>query len=256
MSFIKIAFKNSFVYRPSVIFNIIGSVFSMLITMALWVFVYQHESNMISYMIAYTIFSRIIGMFYSGGMSDAIAGKVTSGAFSIDLIRPVNFIGMHYFQLLGSMFSSLIMRGIPVITIFLPLLIANASINNPICILFSIITVVLGHFMYIIIYSLIGFMAFSFLEIWPFNRLMNDTIRFLSGSFIPLALFPGWLGTLANMLPFRFLYSFPLELLIGHVEAKAIIFNFIILILWIAILGTLLLLTYKRTINKCTVQGG
>lgn len=256
MSFALISFKNSFVYRSSVIFSVIGSIFTMLITIALWTFVYQHEADMISYMITYTILSSIIGMLYSGGMSGAISDKVTSGAFAIDLIRPVNFIAMHYYQLLGGMCSSFIMRGLPVIIIFFPLLVMNATLNAPIYLVCAIIAVVLGHFMYIIIYSLIGFMAFTFLEIWPFNRLMNDTIRFLSGSFIPLALFPSWLGTLANILPFRFLYSFPLELMIGNIDSNTILFNFTILFLWLVILGLLLLLTYKKAINKCTVQGG
>jgi ABC-2 type transport system permease protein len=232
MSFFLTSFKNSFVYRSSVIFNIIGSVCWILISIALWTFVYQHNPDKISYMISYVILSNIIGMFYTNGMSSAIAGKVTSGAFAIDLIRPVNFISTQYFQLLGRTCSSLIMRGMPIIIIFMPLLSRNAGFNSPIYILCAVISVVLGHFLYIIIYSLIGFMAFTFLEIWPFNRLMDDTIRFLSGSFIPLALFPGWLGTLANLLPFRFMYSFPLQLLIGDVSTDSIISNFIILIIW------------------------
>ena len=89
MSFFYISFKNSFVYRSSVIFSISGSIFTMLITIALWTFVYQHDIDKIRYMITYVIFSNIIRLFYSGAMSDAIAGKVTSGAFAIDLIRPL-----------------------------------------------------------------------------------------------------------------------------------------------------------------------
>ena len=256
MSFFVISFKNAFVYRASVIFSIIGSVFTMLISIALWTFVYKHDATKISYMIAYVILSGIISLFYSGGMSDTIAGKVTSGAFAIDLIRPINYISMHYFQLLGGMCSSLIMRGIPVIVAFMPLLIVNASFNSFINIIYALVAILLGHILYIIIYSLIGFMAFSFLEILPFNRLMNDTIRFLSGSFIPLALFPGWLGRIASILPFQFMYSFPIQLIIGDESMESITQNFVILLLWSVILGILLLLTYKKAINKCTVQGG
>ena len=181
MSFFIISLKSSFIYRSSVIFSIIGSLFSMLLTIALWTFVFQHDPEKIKYMITYAILSSIIGMCYSSGMSNAIAGKVTGGAFAIDLIRPVNFILMHYYQLLGGICSSFIMRGIPVIAVFTPLLIMNANFNSPLHILCAIIAIILGHFMYIILFSLIGFMAFVFLEIWPFNRLLDNTIRFLSG---------------------------------------------------------------------------
>lgn len=256
MSYFLISFKNSFVYRFSVIFSIISSVFAMLVAIALWTFVYRNDVNKINYMITYVILSGIISLFYSGEMSDAIAEKVTTGAFAIDLIRPVNFISMHYFQLLGRICSSLIMRGIPLVLSFMPLLIMNASINSFFYVICALIAIVLGHFMYILIYSLIGFMAFTFFEIWPFNRLMNDTIRFLSGSFIPLTLFPIWLGSVANVLPFRFMYSFPIQLLLGNESKVSIIHNFLFLFLWIVVLSLLLSLSYKKAINRCTVQGG
>ena len=256
MSFFLISFKNSFVYRSSAIFSIIGSVFTMLISMALWTFVYQYDMDKISYMITYVILSNIIRLFYSGGMSDAIAGKVTSGAFAIDLIRPINFISVQYYQILGGMCSSFILRGIPVILFFLPLLFKNALINSFTHVLFAFLAIIIGHFMYILIYSLIGFSAFTFFEVWPFNRLMNDTIRFLSGSFIPLSLFPKWLGTIANIFPFRFMYSFPIQLLIGNEDSYSILINFIILFIWITVLCILLFYVYKKAIYKCIVQGG
>ena len=97
-------------------------------------------------MITYALLSNIIRMFYSSGMSGAISGKVASGAFAIDLIRPVNFISMHYYQLLGGMCSSFIMRGIPVMAVFMPLLVTNASFNSPLYIICAIIAIVFGHF--------------------------------------------------------------------------------------------------------------
>lgn len=256
MSYFFISFKNSIVYRSGVIFSIIGSIIWMLISMALWTFVYQHDASQIEYMITYVILSQIIGMFYSGGMSDAIAGKVHSGDFALDLIRPVNFLAIEYSRLLGTVCSTVLLRGVPVVLVFLPVLIQNARFNSVGHILCAVLAVMLSHILYIVIYSLIGFMSFTFFEVWPFNRLMNDTIRLLSGSFIPLALFPHWLGAIASILPFRFMYSFPIQLLIGEIGWDQILQNFIILCVWLTALGALLLLTYKRSINKCIVQGG
>lgn len=256
MSYFLMSFKNSIVYRSSVIFSIIGSIIWMLISMALWTFVYQHDAAQIHYMITYVILSQIIGMFYSGGMSDAIAGKVHSGDFALDLIRPVNFLVIEYGRLLGTICSSILLRGIPVVLVFLPVLIRNAPFHSVGYIACAVLAVILSHFLYIVIYSLIGFMSFTLFEVWPFNRLMNDTIRLLSGSFIPLALFPDWLGGIAKALPFRFMYSFPIELMIGDVPPTEIGQNFAILVLWLAGLGALLMLTYKRSVNRCVVQGG
>lgn len=256
MDFFKIAFKNSFVYRSSIIFSVLGSIFNILLILALWVFVYQYDNGKISYMITYTILSNCIGLFYSNKIGYAIARQVISGDFALALIKPVNFLAMHYYQMLGNICSSFLMRGLSIIAIFMPLLIANAAFNSPAYILFALIAVVLGHILYTILYALIGFMAFTFLEIWPFARLMDDTIRFLSGAFIPLALFPEWLGGIAEILPFRFMYSFPLQLLIGEITPQSIAFAFFIFIGWITILGTLLISIYNKAIARCTVQGG
>ena len=256
MSFILISFKNSLIYRSSILFNILGSIIRVLISIALWSFLYVDNIEMINYMIIYTIMSNIISLFYSGGMSDAIGSKVISGSFAIDLIRPTNFIKMNYFQLIGKMLSSFVLKGLPTIFLFLPLLILNSHFNRPIYIILAFIAIMCGHCLCMIIYSCIGFLAFVLLEIWPINMFMEDTIKFFSGALIPIALFPGWLSAIVEVMPFRFLYSFPLQLMINNLSSSYIFASFIVLFVWIILLGLLLLFSYKKAINKCIVQGG
>lgn len=256
MDFFLISFKKAFVYRVSVVFELISSVFSILIQIALWKYLYASNTEMIKYMTAYTIISNIIKIFYSKKMADIIADKVSKGTFAIDLIKPINFFSVNYFSVLGEVVAKLIIRALPICIVFLPTLIKVVHINNYLMPILGVIAVILGHFLNIILYALLGFMAFKYIEIWPFSRVLSDTIRLLSGAFIPLSLFPKYLKTISDVLPFKFLYSFPLRLILGNIQGIEILQNFFILAVWLMALILLLILIYNKAIDKCTVQGG
>jgi ABC-2 type transport system permease protein len=63
----------------------------------------------------------------------------------------------------------------------------------------------------------IGSLAFWFEDISAIDRLRSLLSRTLSGAFIPLALFPPNLAGFLNAQPFRYVVSFPLEVLLGAV---------------------------------------
>ncbi|WP_112247001.1 ABC transporter permease [Kribbella monticola] len=67
----------------------------------------------------------------------------------------------------------------------------------------------------------IGSLAFWFEDVTAVNRLRYLLARILSGSLIPLALFPAAVIPFLNAQPFRFMVSFPLEVLIGHPSGQA-----------------------------------
>ena len=253
MHFFRISLKNSMVYRWPVLFSIVGSILFIAINLMLWRFLYRNDPDMISYMTKYTIVSNIIAMFYTRGIANRIGNKVSNGAFVTDLIRPINLFTMSWEMELAGICSGFLLRGLPVIITYLPLLITNAGYYNILAVLFA---VALGHILFLLIYSLLGFSAFILIEIWPFGRLLDDTIRLLAGGFIPLAILPPFLGSVSYALPFRFLYSFPLELLLGKADMSKAAENFIIMLAWIAVFAVLNVLMYRRALKKAVVQGG
>jgi ABC-2 type transport system permease protein len=192
-------------------------------------------------------------MCYARGIHHRIGGKVASGDFVTDLIRPINLFSMSWEIELSSICSGFLMRGLPVILVYLPALISNAGYYNVPMVLLAII---LGHILFILIYSLLGFSAFVLIEIWPFGRLLDDTIRLLAGGFIPLAILPSFIGTIAYALPFRFLYSFPLELLFNKADMSKAAENFGLSLVWIAFFAVLNVIMYKAAVKKAVVQGG
>ena len=192
-------------------------------------------------------------MFYTTYIATTLGEKVSTGAFVTDLIRPINLFTMSWQIEFAGICSRFLMRGLPVVLVYLPFLISNAGYYNVFAVL---IAVALGHALHILLYSLLGFAAFILIEVWPFRRLMDDTIRLLAGGFIPLAILPAFLGKIADVLPFRFLYSFPLELLFGKADMSRAAGNFAVMLAWIGALGLLNMLMYRQALRKAVVQGG
>ena len=256
MAFIMIAFKNKITYRSAVIFSVIGSIIDIYIKIALWVYLYRQDKGMTEYMVMYTVLSSMIGMFYVNNISNKIGDKIINGTIAIDLLRPMRFLTSSYMQCLGEMLANLLMKGIPILLVFGAYLWKYSGNIVYTQVPVAIVAMVLGHILYMQIFMIIGLMAAVFMEIWAFHRIMNDILLFLSGAFIPLSLFPNWLGRLNSYLPFRFLFSFPLELLLGNMDLAAISRNFATLGVWIVFLGVILWGMNRRMMEKLVIQGG
>jgi ABC-2 type transport system permease protein len=77
----------------------------------------------------------------------------------------------------------------------------------------------------------------------------------LSGRLVPLELMPPWVQDLANWLPFKWTYQGPINIAIGRVDAGGAAGVFAAQAIWIAALGGLLALVWKRAIKRYSAVG-
>ena len=254
MKYFLLSLKNTFTYGFSAFFSMISSLLYIGINILLWEFLYKNDQMMINYMTTYTIISCILSFFYTRGIAEQIGNKVASGNFVLDLIRPINMFYMAWQNELANVCSNFLIKGIPIILIYIRYLLSYGNFANLVP---FILAVILSHILYLLIYSLLGFSAFIFIEIWPIGRLIDDTIRLLAGGFIPIAILPKFLQSITQVLPFRFLFSFPLNLLLNDsIVINELINEFIAMILWIICFALANYFMYKTAIRKATVQGG
>lgn len=130
MEALRLSFKTEFVYRSSTIFNSIGSVFKILISISLWKYVYSYNIDMINYMTIYVIASNIIRMFYSEQISKEIGEKLYDGSFALELVRPNNYIYISYLKILGKLFAQLFTKGLIVIFVFFPIILLRLLLEE------------------------------------------------------------------------------------------------------------------------------
>lgn len=251
-----ISFKNSFSYRIEVIFSILSSIFYIITTITLWAYVYKEDMFKTNYMTSYVILVCIINIAYSNIICEIVSQKVIKGTIIIDLLKPVNFVWISYLEMLGIILSNLILKGLSIGIIFSPTLIRTIGKISFFQIFVFIITVIIGHIFYSIIYSIVSLLSFIFIEIWPLRRMIDDTIKLFSGILIPISMFPGKLKLLLLISPLRFLYYSPIEIIMGTYNYENIMKDIFSILIWLFSLIMILVYTYKKVINKCVIQGG
>ena len=77
----------------------------------------------------------------------------------------------------------------------------------------------------------------------------------LGGEGIPVALFPVGLLSIIKILPFRYMYSFPLELALGKLSTSEVIFGFVAGLTWIFILTVIYKIMWEKGTKTYTSAG-
>jgi len=97
--------------------------------------------------------------------------------------------------------------------------------------------------------------AFWTTRVEPLNRFYFVFALFLSGQAVPLALLPGPVRVLADVLPFRWTVAFPVELLLGRVPPQQAAIGFAAQLGWLALAVLVLRAVWARGIRRYGAVG-
>jgi ABC-2 type transport system permease protein len=97
--------------------------------------------------------------------------------------------------------------------------------------------------------------AFWTTRINAINQVYFVVFLFFSGRLAPLELLPGFAQTLANLLPFRWMLSFPLELLLGRLTAQEIAAGYAMQLGWTAVVVAAMLLAWRVSVRQFSAVG-
>jgi ABC-2 type transport system permease protein len=78
----------------------------------------------------------------------------------------------------------------------------------------------------------------------------------LSGRLVPLSLMPDWVERIADFLPYRWTFQFPIETMIGRLDWGAIGAGLVAQAAWIVGLALVIRLVWGRAIRRYTAVGG
>lgn len=254
INFIVISFKRVFAYRFSVISGLIGSLISIFAQFALWSYIFRGNSKMTEYMLVYVVISRILKQLYENNISLMISQRVLKGDYTYDLLKPIRpiygYLGMGIGQNLGQ-FS---INGL-VILISLGSFLRGIALDSTM--LFLVLSnIVLSIALVNLMYALIGYVAFVTTEVWPFVRILNDSIKLLSGALIPLSFYPSQLGNICEILPFKYIYYYPIQMITSQISVIEAIWSTLILLTWVGGVFLLTISIDNKLINKATAFGG
>jgi ABC-2 type transport system permease protein len=81
------------------------------------------------------------------------------------------------------------------------------------------------------------------------------TEMLLSGRLVPLQLMPEWVQTLANFLPFKWTFGFPIESLVGNLSTRDLLLGLCAQALWIGIGLVLFKVAWSSAIKRFVSVG-
>ena len=87
------------------------------------------------------------------------------------------------------------------------------------------------------------------------NQSYDVLLIFFSGFFAPLAVMPASVQTLANLLPFRWLIAFPIELTLGRLQGQAVLLGFGMQLFWLALTLTALTFVWRAGVKQYSAVG-
>jgi len=252
-------FHATAVYRLDFWLRVASTPILMYGTRWVWTTLYtQHPGAFgisLQQMVTYAVLAMAIeNLFYTGPLY-YIAQQVKSGAIDVDLLKPLDF---HFHMLArstGEMFFRIIVIALPAMLVgyFLFDLQLPATLQTG---SMFVVAFLLGYLVNFHLDFLLGTIATVTLDIHSIDWAFQATSRFFSGQFVPLWLFPGALGIVANILPFRSIFSTPLSIYAGVLQEGTIIQALGFQLLWLIILLMLSRWLWGRVQIRIVSQGG
>lgn len=252
----KINLFNSLVY---IVDNIANSLFIGLIIFIfinLWRVIYAEkpliEGFTIVMMIWYLVMTESI-VTSQGRVVEEIGEEVQSGNIANTLNKPYNYILYQYASNLGRTtirFSTSFLIGALIATIFMGVLEINLLILP-----FILLTVLMAITINFLLMAMLGIVAFWLENARALYFIYQKIVFTIGGMLLPLEIFPNWLRTISENLPFSFIAYYPAKLFVKF-ELSLFIEVIVKQLLWVLVIAAITYLVYKICVKRVSINGG
>jgi ABC-2 type transport system permease protein len=225
----------------------------------LWVTLYTQRPGAfglsLEQMVTYGVLSMAIQNLFFTGPPYYMARQVRTGGIDLDLLKPLDF---HYHMLArstGEMLFRVFVLALPGMLVGYFLFDLQPPADSLAGLLFPV-AILLGYLVSFHLDFLLGLLAFISIEIHNIDWAFHATSRFFSGQFLPVGFFPGLLGMLANILPFRSIFFIPLSIYNGALGGGEIMRAMGFQLVWLTILWILSRWLWNQIQRRVVSQGG
>ncbi len=259
-AFARQSFQTTVIYRFDFWLRVSTILLLMYSIRWVWIALYTQRPGAfgvsLEQMVTYGVLSMAIqNLFYSFGVQYYMSQQVRSGAIDVDLLKPLDF----HFHMLARSTGEMLFR---LFVMILPAMLCGYfffGLRPPVTSLAGFlfaITLLIGYLVSFHLGFLLGALSLVTLEVHSIDWAFDALTRFFSGQFVPLWLFPGVLGTLATLLPFRSLFATPLSIYTGVLSGDALIPAIGLQLFWLAALALISRWLRGRVQARIVSQGG
>jgi ABC-2 type transport system permease protein len=210
-------------YRGAFLLFMLGAIATPVVSLLIWRTALSNGAQLPvdkEYLTTYFVLLGVVSMLTSSWIAPFLADEIRKGELSKWLIRPAP-------SQLDGISNNLTEKLLklawhtPAIVVLWWIFRAEVHVPaDPVRWLLFGLSVMLAAVLVYVVSLLIGSLGFWFDDVRGVYRgyqLLHDV---LSGAIVPLALMPDWSRAVMDLQPFRFMVSFPLEIVIGELTAS------------------------------------
>jgi ABC-2 type transport system permease protein len=255
----RIAIATQFQYRVANYFYMIGMVAEPVIYLVVWSTIARQQGGEVggitpgqfaAYYIVWTLVRNMNIIFTPYGWEE----RIRTGELSGMLLRPMHPIHTDLGFFAGWKFV--------VIVLWLPIAAVLSLLFQPdlqprlIDVVVFAFAIWGAYLIRSVNYWILGMVTFWTTRVGPIFQLVFTAELLLSGRLVPLSLMPDWAQRLADVLPFKWTFGFPIEALVGHLPESELIGGLAMQILWVAIGAIGVRVVWRFAIRHYGAVGG
>jgi ABC-2 type transport system permease protein len=254
----KIAISEQFQYRVANYFYMIGMVAEPIIYLVVWSTIARQQGGEVggftpgqfaAYYIVWTLVRNMNIIFTPYGWE----WRIRQGELSGMLLRPVHPIHWDLGYFAGWKFVVIVMW-LPIAAV-LSLLFQPELSFRPIDVVVFSIAIWGAYLIRSVNYWILGMLAFWTTRVGPLFEIVFTAELLLSGRLVPLSLMPEWAQQLADVLPFKWTFGFPIESLVGRLSESELLGGLAMQALWIAIGSIGVALVWRVAVRRYSAVG-
>lgn len=254
------SFKTQYIYTAQVYSKILYSILLYFIQMYIWKSINGTkggEINNLQYMSVYVLISACIGVFiaFDTNYIPIIGERIRSGKIAVDFIKPHSFCLGLFFEYLGLCLFKLLFNLVPLAMILLVMNRGNVGLKAGNLFYFAV-SLCFALIIFFLLSMSLGMLSFWVVSVGNLHILLDSMITLFSGSVIPLWFIPEKYAVVYEVLPFKYLFFYPITIFLGKYSFYEIRNIYAGQILWILLLFIISTVVYEKGRHKLQIFGG
>lgn len=250
----RIHLKSQLAWRADVAFNMLFTVSRILFANLLWRIIFAGNDVVAGFtfhgMLSYYIISSFLSQIeMSDGISMEITWRIRGGSFTNYMVLPINIEGYFTAMEVGVVLFYIAFDFIAAAVWIFLFRIQFVFTADPFVIACAVLMVLLGLLFMVQLNYFLGILTLKYQEISTFLMIKNNIIALITGSIVPLALFPEALVQAMRWLPFYYVTYLPSMLLVGRCREEALP-GLLILAGWCVVMQVLIIFTWNKYRKK------
>ena len=246
------------IYRSAAISGAISTLLSFGIQLCLWWALLGtdlYDGTSFQDMILFVLINTFVTTFSKANIATTIEAAVADGSISMELLRPISYKYYLLASILGKNLYSTLIRVVPITMIGIAILKEYQFVELYMIIPF-LFSLILGILVMFELTYIFGLLAFRIQRCWFLSWYIDALTKFFGGTAVPLWFYPESLQGISYFLPFRYITSEPINILLGRVPLEQIWVSLLISMVWLLILNVISSLMWHNAMHGLTVNGG